>query len=243
MKRVIVIVVATGMVMLAGLSFCCGISIGEVGAIEIQEKLEKKQFSGRISKIRKDVSLIRVRVNFRNMKFFGKGDGVEFTPDQGSKFVCKGSVVGRSSEYLLVKLKDMDVCIGGSNIVVGSRVFLYGHELMSKLQMAKDVNAILMKKRLALQSMVNTEKKNIELNIEKVESVNKRYELLQQKLQQEWEDELSSLESDKITAQKRHEDLTSDLMEIEHKLEQYSISDENIENDRWALDPTIYTVK
>jgi hypothetical protein len=108
------------------------------------------------------------------------------------------------------------------------------------LEKAEEVIEILQKKRLAIYSKLEREKKELEQYLEKVESVNGRYGILMEKMQKEWQDELGRLESDKIDNLKRYKYYEALLIEIDHKVEKYKIHEEATEEDRWALDKKIF---
>ena len=80
-------------------------------------------------------------------------------------------------------------------------------------------------------------------HIEKVDAVNKRYEILRQKLEIEWQKELSALEEDKAHIFMEFKNSEARLNEIDTKLESYRIEDHNLKLDRWSLDPALYIKK
>ena len=79
--------------------------------------------------------------------------------------------------------------------------------------------------------------------IEKIDVTNKRYELLRQKLELEWQKELSNLEEDKTKSYALLKDAEAKLHDIEFKLQQYRVRDQNLIKDRWSLDPNLYIKK
>ena len=52
---------------------------------------------------------------------------------------------------------------------------------------------IMMKKNMALNSRLNRTKKELEQYIEKINAINKRYQILREKLEHEWRDEIQAL--------------------------------------------------
>ena len=80
-------------------------------------------------------------------------------------------------------------------------------------------------------------------HVEKVDGVNKRYEILRQKLEIEWQKELSALEEDKSRSFTEFKNSEARLNEIDTKLETYRVEDHNLKLDRWSLDPALYIKK
>ena len=80
-------------------------------------------------------------------------------------------------------------------------------------------------------------------HIEKVNAVNARFTVLREKLESEWRDEVAALEEDRINSLRNFKDLEIQLSALNHKLERYQISDENLETDRWSLDSRLFFKK
>ena len=59
----------------------------------------------------------------------------------------------------------------------------------------------------------------------------------------EWKKELELLEEDKIASQREYNGLKIRLDEIDYKMEKYRVHDENLVQDRWALDPRLHYKK
>ncbi|MFI5391909.1 MAG: hypothetical protein ACHQYQ_11160, partial [Bacteriovoracales bacterium] len=83
-------------------------------------------------------------------------------------------------------------------------------------------------------------KKSMDNYMGKVDSINKRYEVLRGKLEQEWKKEISYMDEDKNTTFSRYKELEIRLDEVEHKLQKYQVGDQNLNLDRWSLDPRLY---
>jgi len=79
--------------------------------------------------------------------------------------------------------------------------------------------------------------------LQRVDSLNTRYEILRKKLLAEWKEELSKLEYDQQELVRNNEGLKVRLNEVDHKLEKYRVRDENLSLDRWSLDPKYYYLK
>ncbi len=200
-------------------------------------------FSGRISKINDKASLMRVNVKFANMKYLNKQDRLEFWNEHNPLIRCRATIVGKSPDYVLLQINDFDFCLKKLFIAHGGYMKFYSQDLANNLKMGSEILSILLKKRLAVSGRLGESKKQLESHLDKVDSINKRYELLRQKLELEWQQELALLEEDRIVSLRNHKALELRLSEIEQKIEQYKVEDENLEIDRWALDPTLYFKK
>lgn len=200
-------------------------------------------FGGRVSRMNLPASLLRLRVGFRNIKFLNKKDNLEFWSGHQKERRCSSYVIGKSTEYVLLKVPNLPLCVKKAQVTVGSYISIFSKDLINNIKVAKEVVEILVKKRLALQVRLDHEKKEMERYVEKVESVNDRFEVLKAKLELEWQEELSNLQEDKISVLKRFKNTEMQLGEIDHKLEQYKIYDQNLELDRWSLDSRLYNRK
>ena len=200
-------------------------------------------FSGRVSKINDKASLMRVNVKFANMKYINKQDRLEFWNEHNPLIRCRATIVGKSPDYILLKINDFEFCLKKLFIAHGGYLKFYSQDLSNNLKMGGEILTILLKKRLAVNGRLTESKKQLESHLDKVDSINKRYEILRQKLELEWQQELALLEEDRIVSLRNFKALELRLAEIEQKIEQYKVEDENLEIDRWALDPTLYFKK
>jgi hypothetical protein len=201
---------------------------------------KKGFFSGRVSKINRKASLVRMKIDFRNMRYLNKQDKVEFWEVHNNKLRCKGYIAGKSNDYLLIKVPDLTYCDEFVALNLGIYLHFYSQDLVNNLIMGEELVEILAKKHLAKKGQHSREKKKLDSHIEKVGVVNKRFQILRSKLEEEWRDEISDLEEDRLVTFKRFKDLEQELNDIQHKLEKYHISDENMVLDRWALDSNQY---
>ncbi|MFZ9000982.1 MAG: hypothetical protein ACO20H_06740 [Bacteriovoracaceae bacterium] len=200
-------------------------------------------FSARISKVSEEASLLRIKVDFKNAKYLNKKDKVEFWTSVNPGRRCKGYIVGRSTEYLLIKIPDFRLCQMLTFIDHGAHIFLFSQDLINNIKMGKEVTSILNKKRVALQGQMETLRKKLESYLDKVDSINERYEVLRTKLLQEWKKELSFIEEDRLIALRNYKGTQIRLDEVSQKLERYRIEDENLIEDKWALDSMQYIKK
>jgi len=212
--------------------------------VKAQELIsEEGFFSGRISKISREISIIRVKVNFDNIKYLNPKDKVEFWDDKNPTQKCKSFIMGRTSDYLLLKVSDIKFCETYLYFTTGAYFKFYSEDLVNNIKMGKEVVGILLKKRLAIQGQMELKDRELKGHIEKVETINARYKTLREKLEQEWQKELHALDEDKVFALRSYKDLERRRDEIEQKLEQYKLKDENLALDRWSLDSNLYFKK
>ncbi|MBL6990914.1 MAG: hypothetical protein ISR65_14105 [Bacteriovoracaceae bacterium] len=201
---------------------------------------KKGVFSGRVSKLNMKASFVRVKVDFNNMKYINKHDVIEIFHGINDSVRCKSYVFGKTSEYLLLKVSDINFCFNNVGINLGGYLRFYSEDLVNNLKVGKELFALLLKKRLAVQSLMHKYKKELEAHVEKAGAVNDRYNILQDKLRGEWEHELLLLEEDRSNAFMKFSKLEAELIDLDHKMEQYRIDEDNLAVDRWALDSKQY---
>lgn len=228
------------LILLLSLIFLGG---GLSSAKEYIKDEDTTNFSGRISRLNRVAKLARIKIDFENAKYLRKKDRVEFWNETYPEKRCIAYLEGRTNEYILVRVPMFDLCITKVHIAVGSYIHMYSPDLESSLKIGKDLVGILLKKKLALQARLSRFKKEVDGHVEKIDAVNKRYEVLRQKLEIEWQKELSSLEDDKTKQYMGYKHTQSRLNELEHKLQKYKVHDENLSEDRWSLDPKLYYKK
>ena len=200
-------------------------------------------FSGRISRINRAISTVRVKVDFDNVKYLNPKDKIEFWDEKNINQKCKGYIVGRTADYLLVKVLEINYCEKYLYFTTGSYFKFFSEDLQNNVKMGREVVTILLKKRLAVTGQLEVKNKEITAHVERVNAINARYQTLREKLDQEWEKELHALDEDKTYAVRSYKDLERRRDEIDQKLEQYKIKDENLTLDRWSLDTNLYFKK
>ncbi|TDJ06285.1 MAG: hypothetical protein E2O68_05170 [Deltaproteobacteria bacterium] len=200
-------------------------------------------FSGRISKNNPDAKLIRVFVEFDNLKYLNRKNKIEFWKSDAPSTKCRGYILGKSTQYLLVKIPKYDICSRKVALGRGHYLKFYSPDLVKNIKTGRELVKILLKKRLGIKGQLEKAEKNLKGHVEKLEGVNRRYDILRQKLEQEWSNQLTYLEEDKTNTLRYFKDLEVRLDEVDHKLEIYRIADENLKLDRWSLDPKFYFKK
>ena len=207
------------------------------------ELSEEGFFSGRISRLNKAINVVRVKVDFDNIKYLNPKDKIEFWDEKNNTHKCKSYIIGRTSDYLLLKVPDLALCEKYLYFTTGSYFKFYSEDLLNNIAMGKEVVTILLKKRLAVLGQLEGKNKEITAHVDRVNTINARYQTLQDKLNQEWQKELHALDEDKTYALRSFKDLERRRDEIDQKLEQYKIKDENLTLDRWSLDSHLYFKK
>lgn len=200
-------------------------------------------FSGRISKINKTISIIRLKVDFENVKYLNPKDKVEFWDEKNGLLKCKSFVVGRSADYVMLKVTDYSYCEKLILLTNGAFFKLYSEDLKNNILMGKEVLSILLKKRMAIKGQLESRNKDVLSHLERVEAINSRFQNLKTKLEEEWKKELYAIEEDKVFAIRAEKDLEKRLDEVDKKIELYKIRDENLKLDRWSLDSNLYFKK
>ncbi len=226
--------------------FCLASFFLSGGLPEVQGRDSQSEdglFSGRVSRINVDAALLRIKLKFTNSKYLNKKDKVEFWVDINPKVRCKGYIVGKSPDYILLKIPDFQFCESFVSLAAGKYLLFYSEDLKNNILMGKELISILLKKKLALHGKVGRRKKELGSHMEKVNAVSSRFSILKEKLEAEWRNELARLEEDKMISFKALKGLEMRLGEVQYKLEQYRIEDDNLALDRWSLDPRLFFKK
>lgn len=217
----------------------------EVTATSISDVDKKKAsyFSGRISRMNEASGLVRVKVQFENFKFINKKDRVEFWSDADPNRRCLSYIEARSSEYMLLRIPEYGLCVKSVFFTTGSYLHFYSPDLEKNLGVAGELTKVLLKKRLALDARRVKLTRELDIYTDKVESINKRYEILRQKLELEWFRELSALEEDKSETFKDFKNTEARLNEVDYKLQLYKLKEDNFRKNRWSLDDHLFLKK
>lgn len=226
--------------LLLSLIFSMALSADARAATNISEE---GFFSGRISRINKEISVVRVKVDFDNVKYLNPKDKIEFWDEKNQSQKCKSYIIGRTSDYLLLKVPEMKYCEKNLLFTTGAYFKFFSEDLVNNIKMGREVVGILIKKRMGVQGQMDVKNREILSHIERVNTINARYQTLREKLEQEWQKELNALEEDRTYALRTYKDLERRRDEIDQKLELYKLNDENLAIDRWSLDSSLYFKK
>ena len=217
--------------------------------VDAQEYLRKEVkdemglFSATVTKINSNINMLRFRAGFSNFRYLNSKDKVEFWNEHNPNRKCIGFVKGKTSEHFLIKVQDIRECMQKVAFMPGGRIYFYSQDLANNIKMGRELIGILIKKRLALYGIMQQNKKELDEYLEKLDLVNKRYGVLKDKLELEWKQEIASLEEDQTEFIRDYKDLQLKVSEVDQKLEAYRIEEENLREDRWALDSKLYYQK
>lgn len=217
--------------------------IGWGQSLEANPDQSGSHFTGRISRLNSKAHLARIRTDFVNIKFLNRKDRIIFWNENYPDHRCAATLEGRTNDYLLLKISQYENCITKVNFTTGSYLHFESPDLAQSVKIAKELIEILLKKRLAMEAKKSRHQRSLTGHVEKVDAVNKRYEILRQKLEIEWQKELSALEEDKARSFTEFKNAEARLNEIDTKLESYRIEDHHLKLDRWSLDPALYIKK
>ena len=211
----------------------------------LESKLDQNStvFSGRISRLNPNAKFARIRTDFVNIKFLNRRDRVFFWNENYPDSRCLAFVEGRTNDYLLIRIPEYHTCIRKVHFTTGTYLHFESSDLERTVTMAKELMEILLKKRLAMNAKKLRHSRELESYLDKVDTVNKRYEILRQKLEIEWQKELGALEEDKGRSFTEFKNAEARVNEIDTKIESYRIEDNNLKIDRWSLDPALYIKK
>jgi hypothetical protein len=204
---------------------------------------EQGFFSGRVSKINYEISTVRIKVDFDNVKYLNPKDKLEFWEEKNATFKCKAVIIGRTADYLLLKVPEMKYCIKRIYLTTGAYFKFFSQDLANNIEMGKEVVTILLKKRQAVMGQMEVKNRDLVAHTERVNAINARYQTLKEKLEEEWKKELHALEEDRTYTLRSFKDLERRRDEIDQKIELYKVKDENLTLDRWSLDTNLYYKK
>lgn len=213
------------------------------GLVNAATESKKGRFSGRIVIVNPKTSLMRVKVDFENFKYVNKKDQIVFWDEIRPMFRCKGYVLGKTSEYMLIRIPNYSRCIERVTLAFGSKLLFFSQDLVNNLKMGREVLEILEKKRIALLGQHRKQKKELDAYNERVQAINDRYSVLREKLELEWKDQIANLEEDRLSSLHYYKDLERRIDEVKYKMEKYRVQSENLKLDRWSLDPRLYYKK
>lgn len=218
-------------------------TLGWTQSIESSKDENETIFSGRISRVNASGKLIRIRTDFSNIKFLNRKDRVEFWNETHIDQRCIGVIEGRTNDYFLIRVPDFETCIRRVHFTTGTYLNFQSSDFEQTTKIAKELVEILLKKRLAMNAKKERCRRDLDGYVEKVDAVNKRYEILRQKLEIEWQKELANVEEDKARSFTEFKNAEARVNEIDTKLETYRVEDQNLKLDRWSLDPALYFKK
>tara|TARA_B100000925_G_scaffold291844_2_gene281861 strand:+ start:155 stop:856 length:702 start_codon:yes stop_codon:yes gene_type:complete len=194
------------------------------------------KFKARLYSVKKEVHLLKFRVNFPNARFLTPGTSVKFRTNIGLNYYCDGVVLSKSVNHFLLKVPHIENCSRYQNLSLGINADFISTDLEKNIISAQELINVLNKKRLAIFGKLKRVKKRLTTFVERESAVNFRYDTLSSKLEAERQEALLALESEKIMDTQNFKNFSSKLDEIDFKLEKYRIHDTNDVDERWSLD-------
>ena len=226
-----------------GIIFCIVLVLLFGGGQAASPETEDGIFGGKVDHVNEGAKLLRIHTKALNAKYLSRGDRVSLG-DYGGMTECKGDVVGRAAEHLLLRLSQFRRCSRNLPIMVrGAWLRFYGLSLAEKVAKGRKLVEILLKKRLALLGKLGEGEKEMKKHGEKIEIINKKYGVLRDKVVMEWQDALGELDGDRLRMVKKREEYEKRLTEVNRQLERYRVEDKIWELDRWSLDRQFYFKK
>ena len=220
-------------------------TVSDLWAQSLESKTPESgsHFAGRVSRTNPTASLLRIRTDYANVKFLRYRDRVDFWNESYPDTRCLAYVEGRTNDYLLLRVTNYAACLRKVHFTTGSYLHFDSADMDQTMVTVRELVEVLLKKRLAMTAKKDRHKRELEGHVEKVDATNKRYEILRQKLEIEWNKELAALEEDKALIFTEFKNSEARLNEIDTKLEAYKVEDHNLRLDRWSLDPALYIKK
>ena len=194
------------------------------------------KFKARLYSVKKEVHLLKFRVDFPNARFLTPGTAVKFRTNLNLDYFCDGVILSKSVNHFLLKVPHIENCSRYQNLSLGINANFISEDLEKNIISTRELISILNKKRMALFGKLKRVKKRLATFVERVSATNTRYDTLSDKLEAERQEALLALESEKIMDTQNFKNFSSKLDEIDFKLEKYRIHDTNNVDERWSLD-------
>jgi hypothetical protein len=200
-------------------------------------------FTGRVSKLIPEQHLMRLRLEFVNAKFLKRGDDLEFWNEGRSDLRCQAVIQGRSNEYVLAEVKNWNKCIRKVGTTTGSFLFFESKELLKTLSAARELMAVLLKKRAILAGYKDRNNSaNYENNL-RMDNINAIYQERMERLKSEWQEALKGVTDLKNNNDRDMLSIDNQIKALDFEIERYRVEDENVIKDHWSLNPSEFVIK
>ena len=195
-------------------------------------------FAGRVVRIHQGAKTIRIRTTDDRVKYLNSNDRVQIWNKDYPDRKCTTRVINKTTAYLLLKVPDLKRCMRKNFFTTGVVLQIDGIDLKRNLKIGKELRSVLKKKQLAsMAKKVRAEKQLARVSELKL-SLQERYDILREKLEQEYQKELALIEEDRVNSVELLTNSNKELNDISFKLMRYSIDDEK--KSRWSLDQNIF---
>ena len=211
-----------------------------IRGIPLSQVEKNASFGARILRVNREVELVYFKFDFENGKYLNKDDRVKFWNERNHLVSCEGDILGRTSDTFLLKVPNINFCERRIPLSVGAYMMFHSEDMKNNMIMGTHLVKILLKKRSVVSAMAERWKRELNSHMEKVNAVNVKYDVLRKKLEAEWQEQLQTLEEDRVAVVREHKSVQRQLDEIDSKLEQYKIEEDNFSLDRWSLDSRLY---
>lgn len=201
------------------------------------------RFSATISSLNPSAKTMRLRSDFKNIKFFNRNDRIYFATQDSQQKSCAASVLGKTSRYLLVRVPTYTFCIKNIHMTVGTALTIFSVDLKKNMETVGELNQVLLKRRMATEARLVRLDRELQSYMQKLDTLNKNYEILRQKMEIEWKQELDALENDKLATYEKFKKTQEQLHELSFKRKQFEVANDNLTVDKWSLDRKRYFKK
>lgn len=191
------------------------------------------KFSGVI--LNNNSEFLTLKINNSNIKFFKNGDEVFFFNKIYADYKCRGIVEKGNRERLILKVTDYTNCKKYMSLTANSTIDLESNDLLTNLSMAKDVENILLKKKMILEHKVLRLKKDIKSRNLKYQSIEQEYEEKIASLSLEKEEKKQNVLLIEDESRKQINDAKLKLIDIDKKLQLYRVEDQRYRRSQWSL--------
>jgi len=222
---------------------CCLFISLSIFAQEYKQDEDSYSFEARVVATNDEGQLLRLKTSFDNSKFLTDRDFVILSRQQHQSTECLGKMVGRSPDYILIKLTEYASCQRAIGFSEGSLVSISSEDLKKNIQAAKTLIEVLLKKRLALRSKIGRVRNQLKVRDQRVGGIQHKYQQLIRDLERKRDVELGDLTSEFVSEESELQELKIRLNETIFKIEKYKVNDHNLKEDRWSLDAFIYNKK
>jgi hypothetical protein len=204
------------------------------------ESIDYRYFLGRVTD-RDDLgTTIKVSSENNNIKFFKAGDPINFKIKNKKMPLCRSNLKTVENQYVILFVKNLGQCWKHENFVRrGTQIDLYSKVLASRVKEASSYRNSLLSKKKSYMSQLSRINNSIWGHDQNKVQVAAKYEkeiLRIREIKQRAVEHLFEIKKDNIILQ---QNLTSQLKEIDKKLDFYKI--EPIEQliDRWSMDQNL----
>jgi transcription initiation factor IIF auxiliary subunit len=125
----------------------------------------------------------------------------------------------------------------------GSFLFFESKELLKTLSAARELMAVLLKKRAILAGYKDRNNSaNYENNL-RMDNINAIYQERMERLKSEWQEALKGVTDLKNNNDRDMLSIDNQIKALDFEIERYRVEDENVIKDHWSLNPSEFVIK